>query len=78
MALEDPGLLAGRFARKARLGEIEATPATLKLVDDHPTSGEEAIFKFFAPELNHVFPRGSSANDQVLCIKLLHADGIVA
>ncbi len=59
----------------------ESTPRTTgtgSLADENTTSSEEAIFKFFAPELNHIFRGGTSVNDQVLCMKLLHADGIAA
>lgn len=77
MVPHEDGLFGGRFQQKPRITESNSTPESLKgiLNAPDPSAAEEAIFKFFAPELHTVF-KNCAINDQVLYMKLIHADGI--
>ena len=57
----------GRFRKQPRVTETPST-GSIGAVEQ-----EELLYKFFAGDLNHYF---KTINEQILFIKLLHADGI--
>lgn len=74
---DDDQLFGGRFRQKGRITESNSTPDSLRniLTAPDPSAAEEAIFKFFSPELNTVF-KNCAVNEQVLFMKLIHSNGI--